>query len=97
MPTKNRTGRPARRRNRSATGRLARLVTEALRRQELTREEIAREAKLPATAFRSLLRHGHRPSLDRADEICQALGISMTIGVATPTNRKKPANRSTQS
>ena len=31
-------------------------------------------------AFRSLIRHGHRPTIDRADELCRALGITMTIG-----------------
>ena len=42
-------------------------------------QEVAREARLPADAFRSL-RRGYRPSIDRADELCRALGISMTIG-----------------
>lgn len=68
--------------NRSATDRLKRMVESELARQELTGEEIAREARLPAKAFRSLLRHEHRPTIDRADELCRALGISMTLGKA---------------
>ena len=66
--------------NRSATERLTRIIEAELARQELTGEEVAREARLPAKAFRSLLRHGHRPTIDRADELCRALGITMTIG-----------------
>ena len=27
-----------------------------------------------------LLRHGHWPTIDRADELCRALGITMMIG-----------------
>ncbi len=76
---------PPRRVNRSATERLIRLVNAELERQDLTAEEIAREARLPAKVFRSLLRLGHRPALDRADEICKALGLSMRIGV-NPAN-----------
>ena len=70
--------------NRAATDRLKRMVETELAKQELTGEEIAREARLPAKAFRSLLRHEHRPTIDRADELCRALGITMTIG-NTPT------------
>ena len=66
--------------NRAATDRLKRMVETELARQELSGEEIAREARLPAKAFRSLLRHGHRPTLDRAEELCTALGLTMTIG-----------------
>ncbi len=41
----------------------------------------ARRSTHPAAkAFRSLLRHGHRPTIDRAEELCTAVGITMTIG-----------------
>ena len=66
--------------NRSATERLVRLVDEELTRQGLNGEQAAREARLPADAFRGLLRQRQRPSIDRADELCRALGITMTIG-----------------
>ena len=65
----------------SATARLVRLVTAELKRRNLTGQEVAREARLPANTFSSLLRTGHRPILGRAEAICRALGISMTIGV----------------
>lgn len=77
--------RTARTVNRSATRRLAQIIEAEIARHELTTEEIAREARLPSKAFRSLLRGGHRPSLDRADELLRAVGTSMTIGV-TPTH-----------
>ncbi len=44
----------------------------------------AREARLPANAFRGV-RRGQRPSIDRADELCRALGITMTIGTSAST------------
>ena len=65
--------------NRSATDRLKQLVQAELDRQELSDQEAAREARLPANAF-GALRNGHRPSVDRADELCRALGISMMLG-----------------
>lgn len=70
--------------NRSATERLRLLIETALKQQDITSEEAAREAKLPSNAFRSLLRRGHRPTLDRADELCRAIGTSMTIGAKRP-------------
>ena len=76
--------------NRSATDRLKRMVETELARQELTGEEIAREARLPAKAFRSLLRHGHRPTIDRAEELCRAIGITMTIGGKPETENGDP-------
>ena len=69
--------------NRSASDRLRQTIEAELRRQKLTEEEAAREARLPANAFRGV-RKGQRPSIDRADELCRALGITMTIG-NTPT------------
>ena len=66
--------------NRSATERLARLVKDELARQGLNGEQAAREARLPADAFRGLLLKRHRPSIDRADELCRAIGITMMIG-----------------
>ena len=68
-----------RRTNRSTTNRLKGLIEAELRRQNLTDQEAAREARLPVNAFRSV-RHGHRPSIDRAEELCRAIGITMTIG-----------------
>ena len=59
------------------------LIEAELMRQNLTEEEAARDARLPANAFRSV-RKGQRPSIDRADELCKALGVRMTIG-STPT------------
>ena len=70
--------------NRSATERLSRIVRAALAEQELTEAEAAREARLPEKVLRSLLQHGHRPSIDRADELCRALGIRMTLGAEDP-------------
>lgn len=70
--------------NRSTTDRLKRLIEAELDRQELTDEEAAREARLPGNAFRAL-RKGHRPSLDRANELAAALGLAFTIG-KTPAN-----------
>lgn len=66
--------------NRTATDRLSQLIAAELAKHNLTGEEVARDARLPANAFRSLLRKGHRPTIDRADELCTALGITMTIG-----------------
>ena len=70
--------------NRSATDRLKHLVRAELTRQRLSDARAAREARLPGSVFQSLLRLGKRPTIDRADELCTALGISMTIGVADP-------------
>ena len=82
--------------NRSATDRLKRLIEAELNRQDLTDEEAAREGKLPGNAFRAL-RKGHRPSIDRADELCRTLGISMTIGTEGPTTDGKPENAASES
>ena len=65
--------------NRTASDRLAQLIASELTRRGVSGQEVAREARLPADAFRSLLR-GHRPTIDRADELCRALGLIMTIG-----------------
>ena len=81
---------------RSATGRLKGLIEAELKRQNLTEQEAAREARLPANAFRAL-RHGHRPSIDRADELCRALGISMTIGARGRTIEAGPVNAADES
>ena len=70
--------------NRSATDRLKHLVRAELTRQGLSDARAAREARLPGSVFQSLLRLGKRPTIDRADELCTALGISMTIGVDDP-------------
>ena len=72
-----------------ATQRLAALIETKLTRQGMTCQEAAREAMLPADAFRTVLK-GRRPNIDRADELCTALGISMTIGVERdPTDRSR--------
>ena len=34
---------------------------------------------LPADAFRTVPK-GRRPNIDRADELCTALGVTLTIG-----------------
>ena len=70
--------------NRSTTVRLKRLVEAELARRGISDARAAREADLPESVFQSLLRLGKRPTLDRADEICRGLRISMTIGVAAP-------------
>ena len=70
--------------NRSTTVRLMRIVKAELARQGISDARAAREAHLPGSVFQSLLRLGKRPTLDRADEICRGLGISMTIGVTAP-------------
>ena len=41
---------------------------------------VAEQAGLPRDSIRSVLR-GHEPGILRADEICRALGITVTIGV----------------
>ncbi len=50
---------------------------------------VAVEAGLPRDAIRSVLK-GHPPNLIRADDVCRALGITLTIGgrgaVPQPTN-----------
>ena len=87
---------PPRRVNRTATDRLILLVRAELDRQDRTPEEIAREARLPGKVFPSLLRLGHRPALDRADEICKALRISMKIGVTPPHGGNGPDDETEQ-
>lgn len=90
MSTRPRTAR------KSATERLIRLVEAELKRQNLTGQEAAREARLPANTFGSLLRERHQPMLNRADEILAALGTSMTIGVMSPnggSDRDDKTNR----
>ena len=79
--------------DRSATERLRGLVEAALKQQGLTSEAAAREARLPSNAFRSLLRRGHRPTLDRADELCRAVGISLTIGAGAPEPDRERENK----
>ena len=74
--------------NRSASERLRGLVDRELSRQDLNGQEVAREAQLPADAFRSL-RRGYRPTIDRAEELCTALGITMMIG-GNPEREPEP-------
>ena len=78
--------------NPSATDRLKRLVEAELTRQGLSHARAAREAGLPESVFQSLLRLGKRPTIDRADELCTALGISMTIGVEDARNDAQPGD-----
>ena len=68
---------------RSATDRLIALVESEMKRHGTNGQEVAREARLPADVFRALQR-GHRPTLDRAEEMLKALGASMTIGAEQP-------------
>ena len=70
--------------NRTVTERLRQEIEAALRQRGITAAEAAREAGLPSSVFQSLLRRGKRPTIDRADELCKAVGISMTIGSAEP-------------
>ena len=72
-----------RRPNARASSRLAELIESELAQRGLTCQEAAREAKLPADAFRTVLK-GRKPNIDRAEELCRALGVTMTIGT-TPT------------
>lgn len=60
-------------------------IVDALRRAGSI-AEIARVAKLPKRSLQSVL-EGSVPSVDRADEICRALGISLTIGASSPPLR----------
>ena len=82
--------------NRSTTGRLKRLVEAELARQGISDARAAHEAHLPGSVFQSLLRLGKRPSLDRADEICRGLGISMVIGVTAPGTDPERKNTTDQ-
>ena len=66
----------------AASVRLARLIEDELAQRGWTSQEAAREAKLPADAFRTVLK-GRQPYINRAEELCRALGISMTIGAET--------------
>ena len=75
--------------NRRATDELIRVVNKALAKQGLTPTEAAREAKLPANAFRALLTGGHRPTVDRADELLRSLGATLTLGREDPSNEDK--------
>ena len=63
-----------------ATDRFAAVIEAELERRGTTCQEAARLAMLPADAFRTVLK-GKRPNIDRADELCTALGISFTLGV----------------
>ena len=69
--------------NRSATERLKRLVEAALARRGASHAGTAREGRLPGSVFQSLLRLGKRPSINRAEALCAACGVSMSIGVET--------------
>ena len=68
----------------SATEKLARIVRAELVAQNRAGEEVAREARLPSRVFQALQK-GRSPSLDRADAICKAVGISITIGTNDPS------------
>ena len=83
--------------NRSSTERLKHQIEAALKRRGITAAEAAREARLPATVFQSLLRRGKRPTIDRADELCKAVGISMTIGIDAPNPVPEPGNDTNES
>ena len=69
--------------NRTSTDRLRDMIEAELKRRGITGAEAAREARLPSSVFQSL-RRGGRPTIDRADELCKAVGISMTTGAAAP-------------
>ena len=75
--------------NRTATDRLVQRIESELTKRGLNGQEVAREARLPTDAFRSL-RRGYRPTIDRADELCRAIGITMTIGGKPGTENEDP-------
>lgn len=79
----------------SPTDKLKRLVEAELTRRGFSHARAAREAQLPGSVFQSLLRLGKRPTIDRADELCAALGISMTIGVEDARNDAQPGDHGT--
>ena len=67
------------------TRHLLTIVTAYLKKRGLSGRRAATEVGLPEEAFRSLIK-GHRPTVDRADELCRALGITMTIGTDEHAN-----------
>ena len=69
----------------TATDRLQNVINGELFRRNITAEEAARNARLPAAAFRSVVRKRNRPGIDRADALLRALGLSMTLGVRPPS------------
>ena len=72
-----------------ASRRLADLIKAQLKRLGWGPSRAATEAGLPEDAFRALFR-GHRPNIDRAHDLCKAVGIELTIGVETRTNGPEP-------
>ena len=75
---------------RSTTDRLIDLVKAKLAADGTSHARAVQEGNLPVNVFQSLLRHGKRPILDRAEEICRGLGISMTIGVSATVASDEP-------
>ncbi len=69
------------------------LIREELNRQRLSRARAAREAGLPVSAFRYVL-EGREPRLGRLIEICDALGLKLTVepkrGDSSSTKAKDP-------
>ena len=65
--------------------RLAKQIAAQMKKRGWSPTQAATEAGLPHDAFRSILR-GHKPNIDRAEEVCKALGITMVIGIERPTN-----------
>ena len=65
--------------------RLAKRIAAQLKKRGWSPTQAATKAGLPHDAFRSILR-GHKPNIDRAEEVCKALGITMVIGIKRPTN-----------
>ena len=80
----------------SATSRLRGLIEAELERRNITAAEAAREARLPAGVFHSLIGRGHRPTLERAEELCQVLGIRMTIGGTSREVGSEPVEKNGQ-
>ena len=62
-----------------ATRRLVIAVKEHMKKRGVGGRRAAADVGLPEDAFRSLIK-GHRPTLDRADEVCRALRITMKLG-----------------
>ena len=73
------------------TRHLLTVVTAYLKKRRLSRRRAATEVGLPEQTFRSPIK-GHQPTLDRADKLGRALGITMTIGRPVGTSDDEPGD-----
>ena len=67
----------------TAIERLRQMMNTELERLGLTLREASRKTKLPFETFLMGDEEGLRPSVNRAEQICRALGLTMMIGVGT--------------